>query len=366
MIKVVCNMTFNAVLSSPDAILCGEGLPAGLPVCVQMVRQKQQESKSSSKRRKKKDAVYFTVRTRDTSRIVQCFTLWPGPRVVCDHDDVPKFALFVTETAVRNNEKEKLIEYKLKRSVVLVFETVEEVRLFMQAMDYLKAGIQHMLQYKKTSAKSSKKSSRSSNSSKSSSASTATHLSKNDPTRGPASSTTVKFSNEEDASIVSALTGETFQAMSIDDSIKAHRRREDEYDFSSEEFEFFTVVIPAQVNVFKYTAPILDPSTHATDPMQLTCGGLSIVRLNSYCNLSRALLRLGFRNDDEIIEINNRFLAGRTWQSVCNIIGKCAAKTHQRGSYRAEVTQDVDIHDEYESIASRPSVPTLYDCRSSS
>eukprot|EP00814_Leptocylindrus_danicus_P021135 CAMPEP_0116028456 /NCGR_PEP_ID=MMETSP0321-20121206/15417_1 /TAXON_ID=163516 /ORGANISM="Leptocylindrus danicus var. danicus, Strain B650" /LENGTH=130 /DNA_ID=CAMNT_0003502369 /DNA_START=70 /DNA_END=459 /DNA_ORIENTATION=- len=101
MIKVVCNMTFNAVLSSPDAILCGEGLPAGLPVCVQMVRQKQQESKSSSKRRKKKDAVYFTVRTRDTSRIVQCFTLWPGPGVVCDHDDVPKSALFVTETAVR-------------------------------------------------------------------------------------------------------------------------------------------------------------------------------------------------------------------------------------------------------------------------
>ena len=152
-------MTFNAVLSSPDAILCGEGLPAGLPVCVQMVRQKQQESKSSSKRRKKKDAVYFTVRTRDTSRIVQCFTLWPGPRAVCDHDDVPKSALFVTETAVRNNEKEKLIEYNLKRSVDstelipfrLVFETVEEVRLFMQAMDYLKAGIQHMLQYKKTS-----------------------------------------------------------------------------------------------------------------------------------------------------------------------------------------------------------------------
>ena len=152
-------MTFTAVLSSPDAILCGEGLPAGLPVCVQMVRQKQQESKSSSKRRKKKDAVYFTVRTRDTSRIVQCFTLWPGPRVVCDHDDVPKSALFVTETAVRNNEKEKLIEYNLNRSVDstelipfrLVFETVEEVRLFMQAMDYLKAGIQHMLQYKKTS-----------------------------------------------------------------------------------------------------------------------------------------------------------------------------------------------------------------------
>jgi len=371
-------MTFNAVLSSPDAML-SEGLR--LPVCVQMVRQKQQDSasisssSSSSIKRRKKDAVYFTVRTRDTSSIVQCFTLWPttytGPRVVCDHDDVPKSALFVsvTETstaiAVRYNEKEMLIiEYSLKRSVDstelipfrLVFETVEEVRLFMQSMDYLKAGIQHMLQYTRTSGKSSNKTSRSSNSSKSSSLSTATHLPKNDPTRGPASPTTVKFSTEEDASIVSALTGETFifQAMSIDDSIKEHRR-EGEDEFSSEEFDFFTIVIPAHVNVFKYTAPILDPSTHATDPMQLTCGGLSIVRLNNHCDLSLALLRLGFREDDEIIEINNRFLVGTTWQAVCNIIGKLAAKNHQRGSYRVKVKRDVDIDDKHENIVSCPS-----------
>ena len=111
-INTVCSTMFHAVLSSPspDAMILlrerGGVAPTtdGLPVSVQIVRQKKHNTTSPS------DGFFFIVRSRDTCAIVQCFTLWPDASVVYDeqHEDVlPKSALFVTTTAMKRNENEK-------------------------------------------------------------------------------------------------------------------------------------------------------------------------------------------------------------------------------------------------------------------
>ena len=78
---------------------------------------------------------------------MQCIALWLDASVVYNeqHEDAPKSALFMTTTAVKRNENEKTIEYNLKRSVEsedviafrVLFEMVEEVRLFVKSMDYI-------------------------------------------------------------------------------------------------------------------------------------------------------------------------------------------------------------------------------------
>ena len=191
--------------------------------------------------------------------------------------------------------------------------------------------------------------------------------------------TTVNINNEEDnASMVSALVGETtnttitttskFQSvandMSVDSSssVLQHRKENNKQTLSSKQRKntfIVTIVVPAQVNFSRFISPILDPSTHESDLMQLVCGGLLISGLNCSNNhdlLSRTMHELGFRNDDEILQINKRFLIGRTWQDVCDIIAHFAANNHQGASHRIKVKRRAGRYI-YEKSVPRPAPP---------
>ena len=193
--------------------------------------------------------------------------------------------------------------------------------------------------------------------------------------------TTVSINNEEDnASMVSALTGETtnttitttskFQSvavangMSVDSSssVVQHRKEDNKQTLSSKQRKttcIVTIVVPAQVNFSRFASPILDPSTHESDLMQLVCGGLLISGLNCSNNrdlLSRMMRELGFRNDDEILQINNRFLVGRAWQDVCDIIAHFAANNHQGASHRIKLKRRAGRYI-YEKSVPQPALP---------